>query len=85
MQAQQLELRNRIKEQMKIYSNHHKEEPRLTISRLAGIVGISQAYMEKIVYGTRSCSQEVQFALSHALECTVDDIFFTIPKYETYE
>ena len=85
MQAHQLELRNRIRAQMKLYNNSNSDEPRLTTSRLASIVGISKTYMDKISYGTRSCSQEIQFALAQALNCKVDDIFFVVKKYKLYD
>ena len=85
MRASQVELGNRIREQMDRVNASNGVSDKVTVATLATKVGVSEVYIRKIIDGTRSCSQEVQFAIAFALGCRVDEIFFIVKKPKTYQ
>lgn len=85
MRASQVELKNRIREQMDRECSSNGVSEKMTVAKLATKVGVSEVYIRKIIDGTRSCSQEVQFAIALALGCKVEEIFFIVKKSKTYQ
>lgn len=76
LQACQIILSNRIRERMKEIDTSCCLLDKMTVASLATKVAVSEVYIRKIMNDTRSCSQEVQFAIANALLCTVDEVFF---------
>ncbi|MFZ3171926.1 MAG: hypothetical protein WA118_08105 [Carboxydocellales bacterium] len=70
-----IEIEIRIKERIEELNKTRPPDKRITIVGLAAALEKTNDYMFKVIKGKIRPSQKIQFALSHLLECAVEEIF----------